>query len=352
MSGARFVDADRLMTLATRAFVAVGVNEEHARLTSAILVEGDMMGLGTHGVLRIPSYTERLRNRGMNPEAVISVDRRAPSLALVNGDNGLGPAAGSIALNAALEMVTETGIAYIGCSASNHFGALAPYGLKACEAGYVMISGTNASTTMAPFGGKEARIGNNPFGVAAPIPGGMHFILDMAVSVAARGKIRMAAEEGTAIPESWAVDKNGLLTTDPTEALAGFLLPVGGHKGSGMSMAIDILSGVITGGKFLTGIRSWTADPDARSDIGHFFILIDPARLVGRDTFDAAMTEFGDIVQSTPAATPSAPVMLPGQREQERRAQAMEKGISIPEKLLAQIESLTDGKMPARKRDK
>lgn len=340
------VDVNELKALVTHAFVATGVNPKHAHLASRILVEGDMMGLGTHGVHRVLNYTERLRNGGMNPDAEISVDRRAPSLALVDGGNGLGPAVASVSLEVALEMVAETGIAYVGSRASNHFGALAPYCIQSCEAGYVMFSGTNASMTMAPFGGKEARIGNNPFCVAAPIPGGMHFILDMAISVAARAKIRRAEDDGSLIPEGWAVDKNGFPTTDPTEALAGFLLPLGGHKGSGMSMAIDILAGLIAGGKFLTGIQSWSETPEMKSDIGHFFILIDPARLIGRDTYNAAMLEFRDVIQSTPAASPTAPVIMPGQREQNCRVKSLKEGVSISKKLLTQIEDLAGCKIP------
>jgi len=340
------VAADDLMNLVTRAFVAAGVNDNNSRNASRILVEAEMMGLGTHGVRRVLNYTERLRSGGMNPKAKIAVDRRTPSLALIDGDNGLGPAVGSVALHTALEMVAESGIAYVGCKASNHFGALAPYCIQSCEAGYVMFSGTNASMTMAPFGGKEARIGNNPFCVAAPIPDGVHFILDMAISVAARAKIRNAEEEGTPIPEGWAVDKEGLPTTDPVEALAGFLLPLGGHKGSGMSMVVDLLAGLLTGGKFLTGIQSWSESPEVPSGVGHFFILIDPARLIGREKFNAAMLEFSAVIQSTPAASSSSPVMLPGQREQQYRAESIKNGISISSKLLNQIADLAGMSRP------
>ena len=200
-----------------------------------------MMGLNTHGVVRVPEYTGRLRRGGVNPSAATDVDRRAPSLAVVDGDNGLGTVVGSKALEAALGMVTETGIAYVGCKNSNHFGALAPYALQACDAGYLLLGGTNASTTMAPWGGKEARIGNNPLCIAAPCADGTHFILDMAMSVAARGKIRAADKAGSPIPEGWALDSLGDSTTDASEALKGFLLPFGGYKGSGLSMAVDIL---------------------------------------------------------------------------------------------------------------
>src|SRR3546814_14123563 len=124
-----------------------------------------------------------------------------------------------------------------------------------------MIACTNASTTIAPWGGREARLGNNPLSIAAPCPKPPHFLLDMAMSVAARGKIRKARDEGSSIPEGWAVDAAGKPTTDPVAALGGFLLPFGAHKGSGLSQAIELLSGVLAGGRFLPAIHTWPDFP-------------------------------------------------------------------------------------------
>lgn len=334
---------DDLYRLAVAALTAAGVRERHAAWTADILVEGDLMGLGTHGVLRLLLYCERLRLKGINPDAEIALERRAPSLALVDGDDGLGPAVSMTALEAALEMAAETGIAYVGCRRSNHFGALAPYGLKACERGFVMIAGTNASPTIAPWGGREARLGNNPMAVAAPCPQPPHFLLDMAMSVAARGKIRKALAEGKPIPEGWAVDAAGLPTTDPQAALGGFLLPFGGHKGSGLSQAVDLLSAVLSGARFLTDITPWTDSPELPSGTGHFFLLIDPQRLLGAEAYAAAMARFSDIVRTTPAADAAQPVQLPGEREQLRRDKALAEGVELPADLLAKIEALAQG---------
>jgi len=337
------IDVASLNQLSIDALCRAGLSSDDAAMATEILVAADMMGVGTHGVSRLEVYTDRLRSGGMNPRARIEVDRRAPSLALVDGDNGLGPVVGGKALNAALDMVRETGMAYAGCRNSNHFGALMPYALRACEAGYVFIGGTNASTTICPWGGRQARLGNNPFSIAAPCADGFHFILDMAMSVAARGKIRVARDNGEPIPEGWAVDKNGLPTTDPAAALAGFLLPMGGHKGSGLSLAVDMLSGVLTGGRFLNTISSWVDNPGDPSGVGHFFILIDPARLIGRENFAQAMGRFREIVLSTPPADESTPVILPGQIEQARRQKALAQGIDIPGGLLASLKALAAG---------
>jgi len=335
--------ADDLRRLAVAAFTRAGAAEEQAAATADILVEGDLMGLGTHGVLRVLLYCERLRLGGINGKAKIAVARKAPSLALVDGDNGLGPAVATTALNEGLAMAAETGIAYVGCRASNHLGALAPYGLKACARGFVLVCGTNASTTIAPWGGREARLGNNPLSIAAPCPEAPHFLLDMAMSVAARGKIRKALDEGGQIPEGWAVDAAGRPTTDPAAALGGFLLPFGGHKGSGLSQAVDLLSGVLSGARFLTDITAWTDFPERPSGTGHFFLLIDPTRLLGAEAYGAAIARFRALVQGTPAADPAQPVQLPGEREQQRRDAALARGVVLPRDLVTKIEALVSG---------
>ncbi|HEX9703532.1 MAG TPA: Ldh family oxidoreductase [Rhodospirillales bacterium] len=334
------VTVDRLKRLSDAALAAAGVPAADAQCVTRVLVEADMMGVSTHGVVRLAAYTGRIRAGGVKARPNITIDRRAPSLALVDGDGGLGPVVGTRALETALAMAAETGIAYVGCRNSNHFGAMAPYALSACDAGMVMVSATNAGPTIPPWGGAEARLGNNPLCVAAPVPAGPHFILDMAMSVAARGKIRLAARDGRPIPEGWAVDAAGRPTTDPVKALKGFLIAFGDHKGPGLSMAVDILAGVLTGANFLTGVASWVDHPDTPQGAGHFFLLIDPGRLVGADAFADAITRFCGSIRSTRPADPAQPVILPGEREQARRRAAIVDGVAVADDLLAEVEAL------------
>src|SRR5690606_28704044 len=164
---------------------------------------------------------------------------------------------GAHALRAALAAAAETGIAVALCHGSNHFGPIAPYALQAAQRGFASLIASNATTTIAPSGGSDARLGNNPMGFGFPNPGGDPVILDMAISVVARAKIRDAAKAGQPIPEGWATDADGRPTTDPKAALDGFLLPVGGYKGYGLSAAVDMLTGVLSGAAFLTHVRSW-----------------------------------------------------------------------------------------------
>lgn len=329
-----------LTVLSNAALRRTGLAPDDCAVTSRVLIEADMMGVPTHGVLRLTSYTARLRNGAVNPRAVPELDRRAPSLGIIDGNNAIGPVVGQAALDAALQMVAETGICYVGCRASNHFGAMLPYARLACDAGMMMIAGTGASTTIPPWGGAEARLGNNPLCIAAPCDEPGPFMLDMALSVAARGKIRAARDAGRPIPEGWAVDATGKPTTDPAAALDGFLIAIGGHKGSGLSMAIDLLAGVASGAGYLNRVKSWSADPDQPQGIGHFFILIDPARLLGAGAYRAAMRDFASIVLATPPSDPAQPVRLPGQLEMQRFKDALQNGVEIPDAVLDEVRAL------------
>ena len=326
--------------LARRAFVACGMPAADAALAVGPLIEGELLGLSTHGLNRVPIYAERMRLGGIDPRATVRIDRRAPALALIDGGNAAGTLVATRALDIGLEMVAAEGIGYVGCRASNHCGALMPYGLEACDAGYLLLAGTGASPSMAPWGGSEARLGNNPLCIAAPIGDGPHFVLDMAMSVAARGKIRAARDAGDSIPAGWAVDRHGRPTTDPVAALAGFLAPVGAHKGSGLGQAVDILAGVLSGARFLDGVPSWMDHPELPSALGHFFVLLDPARLLGESAYVEAMARFRERILTTPPADPAQAVRLPGQTEQARRAASVAAGLDLPSALLSRIRAL------------
>jgi LDH2 family malate/lactate/ureidoglycolate dehydrogenase len=335
----RTVAVAELERLCSAALAAAGASAEGADACARILAEAETMGIATHGAVRVPDYARRLRARGIDGRAEPRLEPRAPSLAVLDGRNALGPLVGSRALEAALAMGRDAGIAWIGCRASNHFGALAPYARAACDAGFVLVAGTNASSTMPPWGGAALRMGNNPLCIAAPAPDGTHFILDMAMSVAARGKIRAAQKAGP-IPEGWAADSRGRPTTDPAAALEGFLLPFGAHKGSGLALAVDLLAGALSGARFLTDVVTWVGNDERPQGVGHFFLALDPARLAGREAWNAAMARFRAVLLDTPAADPDEPVRLPGARELERRARSLAEGVSLSLTLLDELRAL------------
>ena len=328
-----------LSGLAARALVGLGLAPRDAADAARILVLGELMGLSTHGVGRIESYGERLDLGGIKARPDIRVERVAPTIARVDGDNGVGPLVGMRALEAAMDMARESGVGIAFARASNHFGPVSPYCLIAAEAGLASIVGSNASTTIAPWGGRDARLGNSPMGFGVPDPGGLPIILDMAMSVVARAKIRSAAKRGESIPPTWATDKDGKPTTDAKAALDGFLLPIGDYKGYGLALIVDLFAGLLSGAAYLTHVQSWSDNPERPSDLGHFFFLIDARRLGPPEWLAERMRDFRDILHETPPADPAAPVLLPGEIEATKLARHRRDGIAIDAQLLAKLQA-------------
>ncbi|MBE9604706.1 Ldh family oxidoreductase [Acetobacteraceae bacterium H6797] len=337
---------DQLLALATRALVAGGMTEPDAAPVARILVLADLFGLRTHGVSRVAQYLGRVDVGGIDARAPVRATRVAPGLAMVDGANGIGPLVGMRALEAAMQSAREVGIGASFARASNHFGPIMPYALIAAEEGFVSIIGTNATTTIAPWGGRDTRLGNNPLGIGVPTPGGDPILLDLAMSVAARAKIRRALKDGSTLPEGWATDAEGKPTTDPAAALAGFLLPFGGHKGYGLALMVDLLSGLLSGASYLTRVKAWDKEPEAHQDLGHFFILIDTKRLTQPEVLAGRIADFKNIIRSTPAADASRPVRLPGDLEFEMLRRQRREGVSIAAEDLAALEQLA-GQMTA-----
>lgn len=335
-----------LHQLACTVLTAHGMPEADARETADILVMADLFGLSTHGVHRLLSYTERMRLGGIAVRPQIKVEAVAPALLRVDADNAVGPLAGVRALRAAMDAARTTGVALALVRGSNHFGPIAPYCHLAAQAGFASIIASNATLSITPWGGRQTRLGNNPIGFGLPRPGQDPVVLDMALSVAARAKIRNALKAGQPIPQGWATDAQGRPTTDPAAALKGFLLPVGGHKGYGLAIMVDLLAGLLSGASYLTRVSSWQDDPDRPQNLGHFFLLIDTRFLGDADWLAERMQDFSAIVHETPAADPTQPVQLPGEREYRRMHDQRAQGISLSEELHLQLLELARHKAP------
>ncbi len=320
-----------LSDLAIRAFQGLGLPEVDATDVVKVLVLADLFGLSTHGLSRVESYGERLLVKGINARPNITVQAPAPALRLVDGDNGVGPLVGMHALRAAMDAARQCGIGMAFARGSNHFGPISPYSLIAAEEGFASVIGSNATTTIAPWGGSDARLGNSPLGFGVPNPGGSPFLLDMAMSVVARAKIRNAFKRGGAIPDTWATDAQGRATTDPKAALDGFLQPVGGHKGYGLALLVDLFAGLLSNAAYLTHVKSWVDAPDEPQNLGHFFILIDTRMLGSAQWLSERMMDFAAILHDSPAVDPERPVMVPGEIELKKMAQQRTNGIVLDE---------------------
>ena len=241
-------------------------------------------------------------------------------------------------------MAKDSGIAYVGCRNSNHFGPAAPYVLKGCFQDVLTIVGTNAFPSMAPWGGKDVLVGNNPLGIGIPRRCAPHFILDISMSVVSRGKIRARAEKGERIPLGWALDSKGKATDDPRKALEGYVLPIGGHKGYGLALAIDVIAGVLTGSGFGSGIRSLYQQMEEPQHIGHFFICINPTFLMEREEYHMRVERLFQEIKSSTPIDEQLPVLLPGELEGRYYQERSRLGIPYEEDAYAVLQDLARGK--------
>ena len=327
-----------LRTLGQQAFQGLGLHADNAKDVVDALVLADLFGLSTHGLSRVESYGERLDVGGIAKNPAVTVERVAPALVKVDGANGVGPLVGMRGLRAAMEVARECGIGAAFVRGSNHFGPISPYSYLAAEEGFASMIGSNATTTIAPWGGSDARLGNSPLGFGVPGADGAHFMLDMAMSVVARAKIRNALKAGESIPDTWGTDKHGRKTTDPKAALDGFLQPIGGHKGYGLALLVDMFAGVLSNAAYLTHVKSWVDAPDEPQNLGHFFILIDTKRLGTASWLVERMRDFAEILHASPAAEEGKPVIVPGEIELRNMARQRANGIDVDVAVLSLLQ--------------
>ncbi|MFL6531815.1 MAG: Ldh family oxidoreductase [Pseudomonas sp.] len=323
------VAVEDLRKLGRLAFQGLGLAPEAAGQVCEVLVLADLFGLTTHGLSRIESYGERLESGGISAAAKPAVETLAPAIARVDGRNAVGPLVGMTALEAGMKIARQFGIGLVLARGSNHFGPVSPYSYIAAEQGFASIIGSNATTTIAPSGGSDARLGNSPLGFGVPNPDGNHFMLDMAMSVVARAKIRNALARQESIPDNWATDVSGRPTTDPRAALDGFLLPIGGHKGYGLALVVDLLAGLLSNAAYLTHVKSWVDAPDEPQNLGHFFILIDTARLGSAGWLQERMSDFASILHQSPPTEPASPVIVPGEIELKKMRRYLHEGVPV-----------------------
>lgn len=278
--------------------------------------------------MRLPGYLERVRRGLIDPCPTLEPRRITPVAAALDGRNGFGFVVGTRAMDEAIAMARESGVGIVAARRSNHFGMAASYVLQAVEAGFVALVFSNASPAMPPWGGRSMLLGTNPF--AAGAPGGRlgPVVLDMSPAVAARGKIRRAERRGESIPPGWALDLGGRPTTDPTAALAGVVLPIGAHKGSGLSLFMDIFGGVVSGAGFAGGVGNQYEALDRPQDVGHFFLAMRPDLFITQDEYRARMDTLIERVRAGPTAEGIDEILLPG--EPETRQEAVRRRTGVP----------------------
>lgn len=329
MTETRFFKTEDLTSYAEAMFRSAGMTDADARLVAGDLVKANLRGVDSHGVSRIPMYLERLRRGLVNPRPEVKVTKVAGAVAHVDGDDGMGFVASEVAMRTACDLAGEMGIGLAGVHRSTHFGMGAAYALRAIERGYISLIFTNSSPAIPMWGGRTTFLGASP--IAAGIPGGRHapYVMDMAMTVIARGKIRLAAMKGDPIPEGLALDVEGHPTTDAAKAFEGVCLPFGGVKGSVLGTLMDLLSGVLTGANFGGEVKSLYFDHSEPQNVGHLFFAIRPDLFMSLTDFEARMDAFYERIKELPKAAGVEEIMMPGEPEQRREDQRRREGIPV-----------------------
>jgi L-2-hydroxycarboxylate dehydrogenase (NAD+) len=330
----KMLSETELTHVAERLFIAGGLREQDAKTIAKDLVAANLRGLDSHGVSRIPMYLERIRKGVVKAQPDITVTKITSAVASVDGDDGMGFLAAHRAMDEAIKLAADSGIGLVGVKRSTHYGMASLYVQQALEAGYIALAYTNSSPALPVWGGRTAFLGASPF--AAAVPGGHEetpFVLDMAMTVIARGKIRLAATHGEEIPHGLALDKDGAPTTDAAEAFEGVCLPFGGAKGAALAMLMDLLAGVLTGANYGGDVKSLYFDHSEPQNVGHLFIAIKPDLFMLKEEFENRMDTFVSRVKSLPRAQGFDEILIPGEPEERRTKERLDFGIPLTEEV-------------------
>ena len=348
----RLIPADRLCAAAALIFQGHGLSVADADCVAEALVEADLRGIHSHGLTRVPIYTERLARGLFNPAPAIQVERRGAAVASIDGDSGMGAVVGFLsgmfgvggrhAVETAAEIAAEAGAAVVGVRHTNHFGIAALYAEALVQRGLVAIVCSNAPPTMAPHGGRQALFGTNPLAFGIPTPGPRPVLADMATSIVARGKIILARQRGETIPLGWALDSDGRPTGDAEAALAGVVLPFGGAKGSAIALLVDMLAGVLTGARYGTDLPDFYEDLTRKGDLGNFLLAIDPGRFMTAEAFLKRVGRYIEMMDACPTAEGVERILLPGEIEASTRDHRLADGVPLTPDIIAGMTAAAD----------
>ena len=324
----RSVAAPKLVELVTAIMRAAGCSETEAATIARRLVDSNLVGHDSHGVLRVARYLEWMRNGWVQANQTPTIAFASDAIAIVDGNRGFGQVVGEFAGKLGTTKAATTGIALVGLRNCGHLGRVGDWAELAATAGQVSLHFLNTSSGLrvAPFGGSDRRLSTNPITIGIPVAGGDPVIMDMTTSMVAEGKLMVALNRGEPVPEGWIIDPQGRPTTDPKDFYAGgALLTVGGHKGSGLSIVTDLLAGAIS-----TGRSSDPADQVLRNNM--LSIYIAPEVYDAQGTVAAEVARFITWVKASPPMRPDAPVLLPGEIERKTRAERTSRGIPLDDK--------------------
>ncbi len=328
-----------LKSAAVEILLACGENARNAEIVAENMVLADARGITTHGTYLLSPIQKRVAAGQLTLPTVATLHKSDGAVAVVDGGDGLGAVAGDFALEIAMQRAKRYGVAAVLIRNTNNIGSLACYTEKAARGGMIAIMSCNAAPAMAPWGGAEAFLGTNPIAIASYTGDDKVFSADMASSIVARGKIRKAARNGDTIPDNWATDEDGNFTTDPNKALKGALLPIGGPKGSALALAVDILSGILSGAEHAPNLKSFHA-PEGRTGVGASLIVLEVAHFLEPGAFGSEMSTYAASVKGLKRANGFSEIFMPGEIEYEKEQRSKSEGIELEANAIEAINTL------------
>lgn len=320
------------------AFQTGGMTHAEAEVTARVLAEADLRGVFTHGSVRLPDYARMVRERrwqtGMEPTPLV----RSGALLLLDGRDGVGPYVSMTAMQQAIQIASECGAGWVWVRNGGHFGAAAAYTMQAARAGFLGLAFTNSSRAMAAWGGRAAVLGANPWSIA--IPRGADtwpLVLDLANTVSARGRVKAALVRGETLPEGWALDRDGRATVDPAAALAGSMLPFGGHKGYALAFMVEALTAAVAGSAMTVDVVAPFGAASGPQGVGQAFAAIDLGALVPLDELHARLDHLIASVRDSGDGETAQHILVPGEIEARVAAEQTRLGIALPAEVRARI---------------
>jgi L-2-hydroxycarboxylate dehydrogenase (NAD+) len=339
----RHYTAAELEQFIARAFVAVGMPDADAAIVGGLMADADLNGSDGHGIFRLPPYIKRIKTGAINLAPNIHIAREKAAMALVDGDNAQGHLVMRFCAQKAIEKAKETGVAWVGAFHSNHAGPASLYAKMPLAENmiglYVAVGNANH---MPPWGGMEMLLSTNPIACAVPGDQESAVVLDMATTVAAYGKVKTAAQRGEQMPEGWMVDRQGNPLTDPTRSEEGFLLPIGGPKGSGLSLIFGLLAGTLNGAAFGKDVVDFNADYETPTNTGQFIIAIDIAAFADVAAFKSQVDGVVRAIKASPTMPGFDEVLLPGETSAKKRKERSANGIPVNGALHDALDTLAD----------
>ena len=328
------VPAARLAEFVTRAFVAAGLPEAKAQTVARYMVEADLRGSDTHGVIRLPLYVRRLRAGGINANPNIRVISERPSVALLDGDNGMGHLVMHCAALLAIEKAKETGIGWVGARMSNHAGPAALYVTMPLDHDMIgLYFAVGSNNHLPPWGGSESLLGTNPMAVAVPALEEPPIVLDMAPTVAAYGKVRLKAQRGESMPVGWMIDREGKPLTDPKRADEGHLLPIGDYKGYGLSLIIALLAGALNRAAVGREVIDFVKETGKATNTGQAIMALSIEAFMSPAEFKKAVDGFIRDIRQSRRLPGVNRIWLPGEQSHTKRLDRSAHGVPMPKTL-------------------